>query len=178
MANGAGAREIRLPFFVYGTLLPGQPNHGLLRAAAVRLRPARLGGFGLLDLFHYPMMIARPGHHVVGLVVDLDHSAYDDVVVALDYLEGYDAANPAESEYRRERRIARLADGREAVVWTYVGYPGQGAPSNASAIPLVAGGDWKRHVRERAAANEAWWSNVTTVGRGSSAAAGTSSPQA
>lgn len=153
----AGASPLHLPFFVYGTLLPGQPNFGLWSDHIVSLRPARLPGFALLDLGPYPMIVRRPAE-VVGLVAELDRASFPDVVSALDYLEGFDPDRPSASEYRRERHIARTLGGLPIAVWTYAGHP------STSDYPLIPGGDWKRHIQGRHGTVDAWWDGITTVG--------------
>lgn len=158
MARAAGA-PAHLPFFVYGTLLPGQPNHGLWGMVITAMRPAMISGFELLDLTYYPMMVRAPGQTVRGLVIDVEPGAFGAVVAGLDYLEGFDPANPNDSEYRREKQIARLANGRELVAWTYVGHPA------SLDYPRVRGGDWKAHVSASEDASNAWWAGVATVGR-------------
>jgi gamma-glutamylcyclotransferase (GGCT)/AIG2-like uncharacterized protein YtfP len=153
----AGSPHPYLPFFVYGTLLPGQPNFDLWRAHIVALRPARVRGFALLDLGPYPMMVRRPAE-VVGMIAELERGSFPAVVSALDYLEGFEPVRPSASEYRRERHIALTLGGMPVAVWTYVGYPKTGS------FPLVPGGDWKRHTRGQRGTLDAWWDGIATVG--------------
>jgi len=146
-----------LPFFVYGTLLPGQPNYELWTTDVVGLRPAELFDFRLYDLGPYPMLVPSAGGVARGLVVDLERASYREVVAALDYLEGVGVTPPGEPVYRRERRIARLANGHTVVAWVYLGDRTfvLGAP------PLES--DWKTYCRERGPGLEAWWEGVASI---------------
>ncbi len=146
-----------LPFFVYGTLLPGQPNYALWAGAVVALRPAELRDCRLYDLGHYPMLVPSVGNVARGLVVELARAGYREMVAALDYLEGVGAAVPGEPAYRRERRIARLADGHAVVAWVYLG-----EPSLVSGLPPLES-DWKTYCRDRRHEVEAWWVGVGSI---------------
>ena len=82
------SQSIHLPFFVYGTLLPGQPNYYLWREAIERVRPAVLPRSCLYDLGCYPMLVDAPDGEVRGLVVTIRPSSYRAAVALLDQLEG------------------------------------------------------------------------------------------
>ena len=113
--------EPYLPFFVYGTLLPGQPNYDVWLPAISRMRPAELHHCRLYDLGDYPMLVPWAGGVARGMLVELQWEGYAAVVAALDYLEGIDATAPGESAYRRVRRIVRPAGNHAAVAWVYLG---------------------------------------------------------
>ena len=115
--------EPYLPFFVYGTLLPGQPNYDVWLPAISRMRPAELHHCRLYDLGDYPMLVPWAGGVARGMLVELQWEGYAAVVAALDYLEGIDATAPGESAYRRVRRIVRPAGNHAAVAWVYLGDP-------------------------------------------------------
>lgn len=158
MTNATAAVTPQLPFFAYGTLLPGQPNYGLWSSYIVDRRPATLEGCCLYDLGFYPMLVDCRVGSVNGLVISIAPAQYRPVLERLDYLEGYDPARPEESPYRRQKRIARLSNGRPAAVWVYVGRN-----------ELVNGlkpinSDWKHHTRTKTALLNDWWSGVLAVG--------------
>lgn len=146
-----------LPFFVYGTLLPGQPNYGIWEAAITAVRPAEMAGCGLYDLGHYPMLVPSGGGRVRGMVVDMDPGAYPEVVAALDYLEGVDMAAPGEPAYQRVRRVASLASGHQVVTWVYLG-----DPTFAAGLPALET-DWKSHCRATRRDLDTWWAGVASV---------------
>ena len=130
-----------LPFFVYGTLLPGERYFRLWREAIDDMRPAILGGACLYDLGYFPMAIdAAPGE-VRGMVVWVRRSSYAAALSLLDQLEGValPRGNPG---YRRARRIIRLTGGSSLVAWVYLGQEA----GVAGREPIS--GDWKQHRRK------------------------------
>lgn len=111
--------------FVYGTLLPGEPAHGLL-AGARRLGPGRtLPAWRLYALEDYPGMVAGGRTAVAGEVWAVDAA----MLRRLDEYEGYP------TYYRRE--TIPLASGREALA--YILRPEWLRPSH----PPIPGGDWR-----------------------------------
>ncbi len=132
--------NLYLPFFVYGTLLPGERYFGLWREAISDMRPAILDGACLYDLGYFPMAIAAAPGEVRGMVVWVRPSSYAAALSLLDQLEGValPRGNPG---YRRARRIIRLTGGSSLVAWVYLGHEAV----VAGLAPIAA--DWKRHTR-------------------------------
>ena len=126
------------PVFVYGTLRPGQPNWDrLLAGSSERVIPGRLSGVDLLDCGRYPAAVERPdAAGAVGEVVWVRAGEWPEVLAALDYLEGYDPADPNPLF----ERIVRSVDTTEGSLecWVYVA----GRTLAEAGLPLVAGGDW------------------------------------
>jgi gamma-glutamylcyclotransferase (GGCT)/AIG2-like uncharacterized protein YtfP len=120
-----------LPFFVYGTLLPGEPNYPLWREAIAAMTPATLPGARLYDLGYFPMAVDvahpvpqdGPQGEVIGLVVYLKRAYYAGAVALLDLVEGFDPDATGQGAYRRERRVVWLANGEPVVAWVYLGRP-------------------------------------------------------
>lgn len=133
----SGASEQR-PVFVYGTLRPGQPNwERLLARRAQRVVTGRLPGVVLLDCGHYPAGVERPGAvAAIGEVVWIRPTVWSEVLAALDHLEGYDPAD-ADRLYDRVVRSVQTMEG-PVDCWVYLA----GRMLNASARPVVTGGDW------------------------------------
>ncbi|KUH35724.1 MULTISPECIES: gamma-glutamylcyclotransferase family protein [Streptomyces] len=127
-----------LPFFVYGTLRPGEVNHGLFlagRTAAVE--PARLPGAALHDGPGYPYAV--PGGHgeVAGDLVHAAPGAYGELLSELDRLEEYlGPGHPLNLYERRPCDTVRLRDGAVVRAWVYVP-----APRTTPGAP-IPGGDW------------------------------------
>lgn len=147
-----------LPLFCYGTLLPGQPNHHLLAGAVRGQAAATLAGSVLYDLGEYPMLLEQGDAAVSGMVFQVAADHYQQVLAALDELEGYDPARPAASIYTREAREAVLSNGEAVPVWVYVGQP-----RFAAAGTPIAGGDWVSHAAAKAGSGPAWWQGIRSV---------------
>lgn len=147
-----------LPFFVYGTLLPGQPNYQLWGRFVLSEKTAVFANGRLLDLGNYPMLVENGNDPVKGMVVTVRPTAYETVLARLDHLEGYDPQNPNRSEYIRVERCVHLADGTAVDAWVYLGQT-----IFSDNIPLVKDGDWVSHIHHRRQKIEAWWQQINTV---------------
>ncbi|MDX3576775.1 gamma-glutamylcyclotransferase family protein [Streptomyces sp. FL07-04A] len=135
-----------LPFFVYGTLRPGQVNHDLfLHGRTVREEPARLPGAVLYDGPGYPYAVEEPGEagsSVAGDLVTARPEAYAQLLAALDRLEQYAPGDPRNLYERVAREVtARAAGGAPVRAWVYVAAPAVAAGLRARGKP-IAGGDW------------------------------------
>ncbi|HEY9370003.1 gamma-glutamylcyclotransferase family protein [Streptomyces sp.] len=129
--------EEPLPFFVYGTLRPGEVNHDLfLRGRTAAEEPALLTGALLYDGPGYPY--AAPGDgRVAGELVTAAPGAYAELLVVLDRLEDYVGPGHPRNLYERERcEILRQRDGARVPAWVYFAAPA------ARLGPLIEGGDW------------------------------------
>ncbi|MFD8916490.1 gamma-glutamylcyclotransferase family protein [Streptomyces sp. NPDC059569] len=167
-----------LPFFVYGTLRPGEHNHDLyLRGRVAAEEPARLAGALLYDGPGYPYAIEAAGTAaagavhpgavhpgtaaaggvgpgavaagaVVGELVTAKPGEYAELLAVLDELEEYAAPEDPRNLYVRVARDVLRADGTPARAWVYFA-----APRVARALRtrgrLIAEGDWLAHVRPR-----------------------------
>lgn len=145
----------RLPFFVYGTLRPGQPNYLFLLAGRVlKTEPATLAETCLFSLGRFPMAVARNelpafvdtsmliNNHIVGDLITVDPSCYEDILCDLDQLEDYNPAHAAGSRYRRLMREVQFRDGQFVDAWVYMGNPEYLTPD----YPLIPTGDWLSKV--------------------------------
>ncbi|WP_137989428.1 gamma-glutamylcyclotransferase family protein [Streptomyces vilmorinianum] len=120
-----------LPFFVYGTLRPGEYNHDrFLLGRTSSEEPAGLPGALLYDGPGYPYAVPGDGR-IAGDLVTAAPGAYGELLFVLDHLEG-----PAGYE-RAEREVVRERDG--AVVRAWVWFAAPGTPHG----PLIRGGDWR-----------------------------------
>ncbi|MFJ9028743.1 gamma-glutamylcyclotransferase family protein [Streptomyces sp. NPDC102274] len=157
--SGAGSESGGgLPFFVYGTLRPGGPHHDLcLRGRLAEEEPARLAGALLYDGPGYPYAIeaagtAAPGAvasgTVVGELVAAKPGEYDELLTALDELEGYEAPDDPRNLYVRVARDVLRADGTPVRAWVYFAAPRVARALRAHGR-LIADGDWLAHIRPR-----------------------------
>lgn len=130
-----------LPFFVYGTLRPGEPNHDhFLRGRTRSEEPACLHDAALYDGPGYPYAVEEPGI-VYGDLVTARPEEYAALLVALDRLEEYAPGDPRNLYERVEREVVREADGTRVRAWVYVA-----APAVAHRLRLrgrrIETGDW------------------------------------
>ena len=137
----------RLPFFVYGTLRPGEPNHDhFLRGRTLAEEPARLAGAVLYDGPGYPYAVEERGGVVSGELVTALPEAYPELLVALDLLEEYAPGDPRNLYERVEREVIREADGNAVRAWVYVAAPAVAARLRARG-KLIESGDWRDALR-------------------------------
>ncbi|MCQ9180345.1 gamma-glutamylcyclotransferase [Streptomyces sp. IBSBF 2953] len=134
-----------LPFFVYGTLRPGEVNHDLLlRGRTLREEPARLTGALLYDGPGYPYAVESPGEAaatVAGELVTARPEAYARLLAELDRLEEYVPGDPRNLYERVAREVARVDGSAPVRAWVYVAAPAVAAGLRARAKP-IEGGDW------------------------------------
>lgn len=145
--TGEGAR---LPFFVYGTLRPGEPNHDVhLRGSVAAHCPARLAGAVLYEGPGYPYLVEGPeGIPVRGELITPVASAYERVLADLDVLEEYAPGDPRNLYERVAREVALLDGGATARAWVYVAAPRVAARLRASGA-VIGGGDWASYRARR-----------------------------
>ncbi|MFG2473731.1 gamma-glutamylcyclotransferase family protein [Streptomyces fagopyri] len=136
----------RLPFFVYGTLRPGEHNHDLfLRGRTLSEEPARTRGIVLYDGPGYPYAVEEPAGVVRGELVTARPETYGELLGALDGLEEYVPGDPR-NLYERVVRDVTRADGTAARAWVYLAAPAVAARLRAHGR-LVPGGDWRERRR-------------------------------
>ncbi|MHC3472100.1 gamma-glutamylcyclotransferase family protein [Streptomyces sp. 7R007] len=132
----------RLPFFVYGTLRPGEPNHDLfLRGRTHAEEPARLSGAVLYEGPGYPYAVERPGGVVHGELVTARPEEYARLLADLDRLEEYAPGDPRNLYERVPRKALRAADGTLTEAWVYLAAPTVTARLRTHGR-LIASGDW------------------------------------
>jgi gamma-glutamylcyclotransferase (GGCT)/AIG2-like uncharacterized protein YtfP len=135
---------VTLPFFVYGTLRPGEVNHDLFLRGRTRFEvPGRLPGTVLYEGPGYPYAVEEPGGGVVrGELVTAHPEAYAELLAELDRLEDYVPGDPRSLYERVERKVVRDADGAAVRAWVYVAAPAVAARLRSRGRP-IAGGDWR-----------------------------------
>jgi gamma-glutamylcyclotransferase (GGCT)/AIG2-like uncharacterized protein YtfP len=110
----------QLPFFVYGTLRPGQKNYSrYLQGRTLDEIPATCrGGLFFVKEGGYPYLV--PGKNVVtGELLYLDPKHYDSILAGLDELEEYDPQDEEGSVYLRRKTVVSTAWGEEREAWVY-----------------------------------------------------------
>lgn len=137
-----GSSPEQYPFFFYGTLRRGQENYTLLRWRTIHEQPARAPSMTLYSLKQFPIMAAGQSY-VYGDLMILHPRLYHDLLVELDYLEGYDENNPISSLLQRVLIPVELASGRQVLAWAYLcGWRTLNAYPNKQVIDH---GDWVYH---------------------------------
>ncbi|UUN26777.1 gamma-glutamylcyclotransferase family protein [Streptomyces sp. FIT100] len=129
-----------LPFFVYGTLRPGEHNHDLfLRGRTCAEEPARLPGALLYEGPGYPYAVDGDGT-VTGELVTAAPGHYRELTAVLDHLEEYVAPADPRNLYERVVRTVRTERGA-VVAWVYLAAEHTAAELRARGTP-IPGGDW------------------------------------
>lgn len=136
-----------LPFFVYGTLRPGEVNHDLfLRGRTRSEEPGRLADAVLYEGPGYPYAVEEPDGGVIsGELVSALPEAYEGLLAELDRLEEYVPGDPRSLYVRVERKVVREADGAVVRAWVYVAAPAVATRLRARGR-AIAGGDWRARV--------------------------------
>ncbi|MFC0054684.1 gamma-glutamylcyclotransferase family protein [Streptomyces actinomycinicus] len=130
-----------LPFFVYGTLRPGEPNHDLLlRGRTLAEEPGRLPDTELYDGPGYPYAVERSGGEVRGELVTARPEGYAELLAGLDRLEEYVPGDPRNLYERVARDVVRT-DGSAVRAWVYLAAPGVTARLRTAGT-RIEGGDW------------------------------------
>ena len=126
--------------FFYGTLMSGFKREGRSRLDA-KLEHVGRGRIdaSLYDLGLYPAAIPATDSRVWGEVYRMRDA--DAVLSTLDELEGYRAADPDSSLYRREEAAVTLDDGRATTAWTYF----YNAPLGRA--QRIESGDYLQHLK-------------------------------
>ena len=123
-----GTRRRRV--FVYGSLLAGEPNHGVLAGAELVGPALTAPAFELFDLGAYPALVAGGTRAVAGEVYLVDAA----VLRRLDALEGHPGF------YRRTR--ITLEDDRRTEAYLL-------RPDQVVERRVVTSGDWRSYRKER-----------------------------
>ncbi|MEU0671506.1 gamma-glutamylcyclotransferase family protein [Streptomyces sp. NPDC006172] len=132
-----------LPFFVYGTLRPGEPNHALfLRGRTRSEEPARLGDAVLYDGPGYPYAVEEPGGIVTGDLVTALPEPYGALLAELDRLEEYRPGDPRNLYERVAREVVLSGDGRRVRAWLYLAAPPVAARLRRRG-GRIESGDWR-----------------------------------
>jgi len=147
-----------LPFFVYGTLLPGQPNEELWEGSIINVETAFLDNSCIYDMGFYPMLVSQNDGVVTGKLITVYELAYEKILSRLDALEEFDPSQPERSTYLRRQRRVRTITGREANAWVY-----EGDLDLVNEMSQIASGDWLEHVHSRQIEIETWWAAINTM---------------
>lgn len=148
---------MRLPFFVYGTLRPGEGNYGYCLAGKTRQEtPGTLSGSQMYGNLGFPYVILsdNPADTVRGDLVWVDESvaSYEDVKHSLDALEGtrIEGRNTG-NHYDRLVADIQTDDGAIVRAWVYIANLNitQALLDQEDRVPpRIVSGDWVAHTQE------------------------------
>ncbi len=147
----------RLPFFVYGTLIPDQPNYYLWKDSITNTKEGIIKNYLLFDMGHYPMIVKSEGNKVNGMLLYVKTEDYERITKIIDNLEGYNPENHGSSAYNREMRDIELKNGELEKAWIYIGSKEYVKEENS-----VKDGNWIKHISKKEG-NKNWWKEVNTV---------------
>ena len=147
-----------VPFFVYGTLLPDQPNFRLWKDSISRMEYGRIKDCQLFDMGAYPMLVESEEKYVHGMLVFVIPEYVDEMITIIDELEGYDPEKHGESAYNREMREVELESGKTVTAWVYLGHK-----KYVDKERPVPGGKWAKHVARKKKEHQDWWKDTDTV---------------
>ena len=148
---------IRLPFFVYGTLIPDQPNYYLWKDSIVNTKKGLIKNYQLFDMGHYPMIIESNSNAVHGMLMYIKNENYDRITKVIDNLEGYNPEEHGNSAYNREVRDIELEGGEIEKAWIYIGSKDYVNEENK-----VKNGNWVKYVSKKQGSKD-WWKDTDTV---------------
>lgn len=136
-----------LPFFVYGTLKRGEPNYARFLAGHTLAEiPARLPAAALYTAGPYPFLVQAsdlvlPADSVIGQIITIRPSEYDQVLLLLDDLEGY-VVGGSNNLYERISAAVETADGPQQA-YLYIAGAATEQAIRAGELQKVPGGNWR-----------------------------------
>ena len=146
-----------LPFFVYGTLIPDQPNYHLWKDSITSTKKGIIKNYQLFDMGHYPMIVKSEGNKVHGMLMYVKNENYGKITKIIDNLEGYNPEKHGSSAYNREIHDIELESGELEKAWIYIGSEQYISKKNA-----VMNGNWVKHISKKKGNND-WWKDTETV---------------
>lgn len=138
-----------VPFFVYGTLRPGEGNYSWsLKGNTTREERATLTGGAMYNAGGFPYVIRDESADtkVVGEVCWVTDEAYAEVESALNHLEGYYGPG-YRNHYDRESVTVTLDSGEQVQALVYL-VPEHNKKRIVAQCDLIASGDWLNRGRD------------------------------
>jgi gamma-glutamylcyclotransferase (GGCT)/AIG2-like uncharacterized protein YtfP len=147
----ASSEREHLPFFVYGTLRPGEENYQLFAAGKTLREVSAVLPRHVMYAGRYPCVVeddCAGGSRVVGDLLFIHPALYEQVLAAFDALERFD---PTQEDpwYRRVTRtvdyLAEDGSTRRMTAWVYLG--GRATVATYTERDRVPSGDWLAYLR-------------------------------
>jgi gamma-glutamylcyclotransferase (GGCT)/AIG2-like uncharacterized protein YtfP len=139
------------PFFVYGTLRPGEENYQLLAAGKTLHEVPAVLPRHTMYAGRYPCVVdddGEGGSRVAGDLLFIYPALYEQVLAAFDALERFD---PTQEDpwYRRVMRTVDYAaengNPQHITAWVYLG--GRATRASYTEADRVPSGDWFAYLR-------------------------------
>ena len=144
------------PFFVYGTLIPGQPNEHFWEDCLGSAEPAHLPNGRLYDMGAFPMLLEGGRNSVQGQIIfpknNLPIEKYQLLVQRLDNLENYDPDEIETSPYYRVLREVFTKNNTPVTAWVYLG-----REAYTAGQPIIKSGDWVQYSTSAQSEMAQWW---------------------
>jgi len=125
--------------FVYGTLLRGEPNNGLLATARFMGQARTTRPFTMFDMGKFPGVVVEATCAIEGEVYDVDA----ETLARLDLLEGH----PNFYERKQVLVCQPARDGSEAFYFAFMYI----LPPDFGRIPgrdIIRSGSWREHLKQ------------------------------
>lgn len=132
--------------FVYGTLRPGNPNHGLISEAVASAVDAVVEGLQLLVPSHgaFPYACPLEGSRTRGTLLAIRPEQWPTARRRLDRLEGYDESSDTGHYLRRQLQVR--TDRGDVAAWVYLAGP----RTPVQTMSPVPGNEWPTPTPTRA----------------------------
>lgn len=135
--------EKQYPVLVYGTLRPYCGNYErFLEGYTTKEVTVKLDGFTMWGNQGFPYL-TRGDRTITATLVTIDEDRYAEVLLSLDWLEGYHGENTYSNHYDRVLHTF-THEGKEYSAWIYVASKGFERFVKEN-YPILESGDWFQH---------------------------------
>ena len=150
----------QLPFFIYGTLMPAQPNAYLWQGKVAKVVPATLVGGWLYDMGYFPLLRLAPkdeGQQIEGVLLYPNAGNHQQLLTSFDQLEGYNPKNRSASAYRRVIVPVYVANNLPIKAWVY-----EGDARLIAGMEPISEGSWTTYIAQKSVDMRQWWEDWLT----------------
>lgn len=133
--------------FVYGSLRTGEGNNDVIAPYIESVEKITLEGFGMWSLKAFPVIfpVSDETATIVGELITLKESTYEEAIASLDQLEGFTSQDQDRNLYNRYRSSTEVNGNREEF-YIYIGGTRLAENTDAGQYPFVRNGDWSKYL--------------------------------